>query len=151
MSDDFLEQEEMIRVAEDLEFGIPRADALAAAGISKERYHRIQQLAKAGEEPYSSWLEGLVQAEAEAKVKHLRKLAESPDWRCRKELLMMSHPDLFSGGSAEHEKTYDWMLRVIEQESDQETFERIIRRFATEEPGEEAVGQASEDAEGQLH
>jgi len=143
--------EEMGSVAEVLGLGIPRSFALEAAGISKERYHNIQQLAREGEEPYKSWLEGCGQAEAQAKVNHLTKLAESPDWRCRDKLLQITHPELFSGADAEHEKTYNWMLNVIEEETNEETFERIVRRFASEDPGDEAPVAQAKPEEAELH
>jgi hypothetical protein len=156
VSDQLLTTEEMIEVAEYLSKGIPRSEVLAAVGISRERYARIKELGEMDTEPYKTWLEGLAQAEAKAKVEHLSKLATSPDWRCRRDLLAMTHPDLFTGAAAEHEKTYAWMLRVIQEEHDKhdvpsKVTEAILSRFATEDPSAEGAGSAAEDPKAELH
>lgn len=145
-----LDQEEMLEVDEAISLGIPRELALAAAGIQRDRMHAIEARARAGEEPYRTWLISLEQSEARAKVEHLKRLAQSPDWRSREKILALLDPSLLDGTRAEHKKTYDWMLRVIAEETDNETFERILARFATEEPGSGVEGEASAPAESEL-
>ena len=143
--------EQMIAVERALRHGLPRDLVLQAHGIAKDRMARIQELARKGVEPHRTWIASVEQAEAEGKAEHLMKLAQSPDWRAREKILMLTEPDLFKGVSAEHTKTYEWMLRVISEETDERTFERILSRFATEEPGGQVESPKAGAAEGKLH
>jgi len=149
--DKLIEATEMQEVDESLALGIPRELALRAAGIDRERMHQITQQAKEGDRALRMWLQTLEQTEARAKVEHLKKVAESPDWRAREKMLLLSDPSLLDGSNAEHRKTYDWMLRVISEETDEATFERILTRFAVEDPGYRVEGSQSEGTEAKLH
>jgi hypothetical protein len=145
-----LTEDEMFEVSSAICLGVPRDLALTAAGIEKERMRQIESLAQGLVEPYKSWIVSLKQGEARAKVAHLKKLAESPDWRARDKVLSLIEPSLANGAQAEYVKTYDWMLRVIYEETDNPTFERILARFAVEEPGTQVEGSQARGKEGQL-
>lgn len=142
---------EMLVVDKALKAGAPRSLALKAAGISEQRMAQIQELARRDQEPYRNWIMTIEQIEAQAKVDHLSLLAKSPDWRAREKILKLTEPAMFEGAAAEYTKTYDWMLRVISEETDQQTFERIITRFAVEEPGGSMESAPAAEAEGELH
>ncbi len=151
MSDLMPSIEEMTEIDEAITLGIPRALALEAAGISDDRMLKIQQAALAGTQPYKTWIAALKQAEAKAKVNHLKQLASSADWRARDKVLNLLDPSLLDGSAAEHSQTHDWMIRVISEEVDEETFQRILSRFASEGPGTQVESQEPEEQEEQLH
>lgn len=144
-------ERETVEVNKALTKGIPRELALTAAGITRDRMRQIESLARNGEEPYKTWVGSIEQTEARAKINHLMKVADSPDWRARKDMLRLTDPSLFDGSAADFAETYDWMLRVISEETDEATLDRILTRFATEERGAAVEAQATEEAEGELH
>jgi hypothetical protein len=141
-------ENEIVEIDKALTKGIPLQLALKAAGVEPERMRKIEQLARNGAEPYKTWVGSIEQSVARAKIDHLMKVADSPDWRARKDMLRLTDPSLFDGSNAEFQKTYDFMLKVIAEETDEETLDRILTRFATEDPGETVEAQATEEAEG---
>lgn len=151
MDDDLLSLEEMAAVEATLRRGMPRTLVLAAEGITKERYAKILRAAHGGNKVFVAWLESLKQAEAQAKVEHMTKLADSPDWRAREKILQQIDPALYDGSTAEYEAAYNWILSVISEETDQETFGRILDRLTTEDPGSEVEGKAPAKQEVELH
>ena len=142
---EFLDENTLAFIDEHVRMGIPRDWVLRAAGVTAKQYRDILRLAGQGEEPHATWVETLDQAAAAARVEHLKVIAQSPDYRAREKALQMA-----SDGQGDYQKTFDWVLRVVQEESSDQQFERILCRLDTEEPGQTAAAVPPE-REPQIH
>lgn len=146
-------------VDEALRAGIPRDLALSAAGISAKAYAYYRMQAAEGNEGYAEWLESMQQAEASAEVEHLKKLAESKEWRARLILLERLHPGKY--GSKQEARQADEAVKEVllivsakAKEHDlQWFFEEVLDAVAEADSGRDGPADQGEKTQqdGQLH
>lgn len=139
---------------ESLRGGNYRVVACAKAGIHRDTLSGWEQRAKAGEEPYASFIAELHQAEAESEARLLAEIRQAAP-----AVTGVSGPDLWQAKAWILERRFPkrWGLRVraavneeleglldrLQKRLDADVFEKVIDAAREETPGEEASARAA--------